>query len=148
MKRFFCIIVFLAQLLALFSCESKKTSLDAILELKYIGKISGNVYFSGASEEEDGYIDSDLMKMLFFEETPPKNFALILSPSVDFPYEVMLVIPDASEDVISLADTLRRRLVLLTADSGASPIVTAEFIAYSTKELSLDLRDTLEKIMT
>ena len=148
MKRFLCFVIFLSLLPLLFSCESEKSSLDAMLELKFMGKISGNVYFSGAAEGDDYYIDSDLMGLLFFEDIPPKNFAVILSPSVDYPYEVMLVVPEAEEDVVSLADMLRRRLVLLTGDSEARPIVTGEFIAYSTKELSIDLRRTLEKIMT
>ena len=147
MKRLFCLLIFLALLLSLVSCEGEKSSLDGITELKYIGKISGNVYFSGAEEGSENYIDADLMAMLFFEDTPPKNFAVILSPSVDYPYEVMLVIPEDGEDVVSLADTLRRRLVLLTGDSEASPIVTAQFLAYSTRELDIDLRRTLEKIM-
>ena len=148
MKRFLCLSIFLALLLSIVSCERGKSSLDGITELKYIGKISGNVYFSGAEEGSENYIDADLMAMLFFEDTPPKNFAVILSPSVDYPYEVMLVIPEVGEDVVTLADTLRRRLVLLTGDSAAKPVVTAEFLAYSTVELDIDLRRTLEKILT
>ena len=132
----------------LVSCESAISSLEVLREVKFIGKISGNIYFSGAAEGDDEYIDSDLMSMLFFEDKPPKNFAVILSPSVDYPYEVMLVIPDEGEDVVTLADTLRRRLVLLTDDGKARPIVTAEYLAYSTAELNIDLRRTLEKIMT
>lgn len=148
MKRVLRFIIFFALAFSLVSCESGKSSLDALTELKYIGKISGNIYFSGADEGSEHYIDPDLMSMLFFEDTPPGNFAVILSPSVDYPYEVMLVIPEAGEDVVSLADTLRRRLVLLTGDSEASPIVTAQFLAYSTRELNIDLRRTLEKIIT
>ena len=117
-------------------------------ELKYIAKISGNIYFSGAGEESEHYIDKDLSEMLFFEDDPPKNFAVILSPSIDRPYEIMLALPEHGEEILTLADTLRRRLVLLTGDSDAIPVVTAEFVVYSTKELDIDLRRTLEKIMT
>ena len=148
MKRFLCLVLLFALALALASCEGARSSLEVMREVKFIGKISGNIYFSGACEGDDEYIDPDLMGMLFFEDTPPKNFAVILSPSVDYPYEVMLVIPDDGEDVVTLADTLRRRLVLLTDDGKARPIVTAEYLAYSTAELNIDLRQTLEKIMT
>ncbi|MBQ7356271.1 MAG: hypothetical protein IJW66_02610 [Clostridia bacterium] len=148
MKRILCLFLFWVTLFFLVSCESQKTALDAILELKYIGKISGNIYYSGAIEGDEYYIDGDMRAMLFFEDTPPRHFALILSQSVDFPYEVMLIIPERDEDIIALSDLARRRLVLLTGDGEAEPIVTAEFIAYSTKELNIDLRRALEKIIT
>ena len=148
MKRSLCFMLLLTVIISLVSCGSARSSLDVITEVKMIGKISGNIYFSKATEESDYYIDRDLMSMLFFEDTPPKNFAVILSPSIDYPNEVMLVIPEDGEDVIALADTLRRRLVLLTGDSDATPIVTAEYLAYSTAELNIDLRRTIEKIMT
>lgn len=148
MKRSLCFMLLLTIITSLISCGSARSSLDVITEVKMIGKISGNIYFSKAPEESDYYIDRDLMSMLFFEDTPPKNFAVILSPSIDYPHEVMLVIPEDGEDVIALADTLRRRLVLLTGDSDATPIVTAEYLAYSTAELNIDLRKSLEKIMT
>ena len=148
MKRSLCFMLLLTVIISLVSCGSARSSLDVITEVKIIGKISGNIYFSKASEESDYYIDRDLMSMLFFEDTPPKNFAVILSPSIDYPNEVMLVIPEDGEDVIALADTLRRRLIILTGNSDASPIVTAEYLAYSTAELNIDLRRTLEKIMT
>ena len=141
-------MLLLTVIISLVSCGSARSSLDVITEVKMIGKISGNIYFSKAAEESDYYIDRDLMSMLFFEDTPPKNFAVILSPSIDYPNEVMLVIPEDGEDVIALADTLRRRLIILTGNSDASPIVTAEYLAYSTAELNIDLRRTLEKIMT
>ena len=141
-------MLLLTVIISLVSCGSARSSLDVITEVKMIGKISGNIYFSKATEESDYYIDRDLMSMLFFEDIPPKNFAVILSPSIDYPNEVMLVIPEDGEDVIALADTLRRRLIILTGNSDASPIVTAEYLAYSTAELNIDLRRTLEKIMT
>jgi hypothetical protein len=148
MKRILLFLPSLLLFISLISCECAKTSLDAILELKYIAKIQGDVYFSGAAEEDEHYIDADMRRSLFPEDTPPKNFALILSPSVDYPYEIMLIIPSRGEDISALSDVARRRLLLLSGGVSSEPVVTGEFIAYSTRELDIDLRRTLMKIIT
>ena len=148
MRKIACFTLVILLFASLFSCQSEVSALDVAMTLKYMGKISGNVYFSGAEEGSDHYIDSDMMKSLFSEDEPPENFAVILSSGIDLPYEIMIIIPQRGEDVIELADVAERRLVLLTGDGGAAPVVTGNFIAYSTVALDIDLEKTLRKIIT
>ena len=86
--------------------------------------------------------------MLFFGERAPENYALILSPVIDRPCEVLLIIPMPGEDSDELYDKARRRLSLLLGTDDSKPEMTADFIAYSTFDMKIDLKDTVEKIIS
>jgi hypothetical protein len=148
MRKILCFVIIFALLFSLASCSEVPSSLEVMLDLKYIGKISGEVYSSLAAEGDEHYIDSDLENMLFFGERAPENYAVILSPFIDLPHEVLLIIPMQGEDEGALYDLARRRLALLLSSPDARPEMTGDFIAYSTLDIKLDLVDTVEKIIS
>ena len=147
MRKLWLIVLFVCVSVGFSSCGSTPSSLDAVLDLKYAHRISGRVYSSQSAEGGEYYIDDDMERMLFGTATAPKNYSLILSPNIDYPYELMLIIPEADEDASELSDLARLRLVLLSGDSSAEPAVTGEFIVYSTAELDFDIVKALRKII-
>ena len=107
-----------ASLLMLTSCSRDASAEDVLTEFCREYPISASVYSSLSAEGEAGYIDSEMIRLLYgVDEYPTDEFALVLYGKVDTVREIGVFITKDGSERIVIAELLSRRISFLSSFS-------------------------------
>lgn len=123
MKRI-ALLLLICSLLTLTSCSGKVDAAAVIREFCAQYPLDARVYSSLAGKGEDGYIDDEMLSLLYgSKERPTEEFALALYGKVDTVREIGVFVIRNGDDTIELIETLNKRISFLSSCSDGEGVV-------------------------
>lgn len=117
MKRFLALLL-LGSLLVMSSCSRSACAEDILTAVCREYPLDATVYSSHKREGEDGFIDGEMLVTLYgTDEGLTGEFALVLYGKVDTVREIGVFITEKGDDIIGIAELLRRRIDFLSSAS-------------------------------
>ncbi len=122
MKR--AIVSFIVCLALLTSCSKKQSAEDVVLGLIREYPIDSIVYSSRCEKVDEGYIDEQMLVLLFgVDEYPVDDFALVLYGKVDIVQEIGVFFTHNSDERMKVTMLLSERIALLDSLSNGEGFI-------------------------
>lgn len=124
MKRIVALLLLLSLHLSLTACSKKQSAADILGEVCREYPISAQIYSSLSAEDEEGYIDAEMMTALFgMDSCPVSEFAVVLYGKVDTVREIGVFITDNGDERIRVSELLSRRISFLSSFSSGEGFI-------------------------
>ena len=122
MKR--AIVSFIVCLALLTSCSKKQSAEDVVLGFIREYTIDSIVYSSRCEKVDEGYIDEQMLVLLFgVDEYPVDDFALVLYGKVDIVQEIGVFVTHNSDEHMKVTMLLSERIALLDSLSNGEGFI-------------------------
>lgn len=123
MKKTLALLIILA-LIPITSCSEKRCAEEILSEFCNEYPISASLYSSLSHEGDGGYIDSEMLYVLYgTDRFPASEFSLALYGKVDTVREIGVFVTGRGEDRIELTELLSNRIKFLSTFSDGEGFV-------------------------
>ena len=116
MRNFALILLILILLLT--ACGQNRRADEVLAGFCREYPIERQIYTSVADENDEGYIDSEMLMTLYgISEYPVREFALVFYGKIDTVREIGVFIIESGDDAIEVSDLAARRIRFLSSFS-------------------------------